>query len=143
MEDNAKTIAVATPRDTAAEDEKLVQDCLNGDEKAWNRLIDKYKRLIYSVPVKYGLSPDDAADVFAATPVQGVDEFAFVVALQEVHLQSVRCRPVADQAFDVGNRVAAVDLGLSGTEHIQVGTVQDQDAVAHGSAFLMVWPRIS
>jgi len=64
MEDNAKTIAVATPRDTAAEDEKLVQDCLNGDEKAWNRLIDKYKRLIYSVPVKYGLSPDDAADVF-------------------------------------------------------------------------------
>ena len=64
MEHNAKTIAVATPRDTAAEDEKLVQDCLNGDEKAWNRLIDKYKRLIYSVPVKYGLSPDDAADVF-------------------------------------------------------------------------------
>jgi RNA polymerase sigma factor (sigma-70 family) len=64
MEDNAKTIAVATPQDTAAEDEKLVQDCLNGDEKAWNRLIDKYKRLIYSVPVKYGLSPDDAADVF-------------------------------------------------------------------------------
>lgn len=64
MEDNAKTIAVAAPRDTAAEDEKLVQDCLNGDEKAWNRLIDKYKRLIYSVPVKYGLSPDDAADVF-------------------------------------------------------------------------------
>ena len=64
MEDNAKTIAVATPRDTAAEEEKLVQDCLNGDEKAWNRLIDKYKRLIYSVPVKYGLSPDDAADVF-------------------------------------------------------------------------------
>jgi RNA polymerase sigma factor (sigma-70 family) len=64
MEDNANTIAVATPRDTAAEDEKLVQDCLNGDEKAWNRLIDKYKRLIYSVPVKYRLSPDDAADVF-------------------------------------------------------------------------------
>jgi RNA polymerase sigma factor (sigma-70 family) len=64
MEDNAKTIAVATPRDTAAEDEKLVQDCLNGDEKAWNRLVDKYKRLIYSVPVKYRLSPDDAADVF-------------------------------------------------------------------------------
>src|SRR6185312_2413290 len=64
MEDNAKTIAVATPRDTAAEDEKLVQDCLNGDEKAWNRLIDKYKRLIYSVPVKYGFSPEDASDIF-------------------------------------------------------------------------------
>lgn len=64
MEDNANTIALATSRETAAEDEKLVQDCLNGDENAWNKLIDKYKRLIYSVPVKYGLSPDDAADIF-------------------------------------------------------------------------------
>jgi RNA polymerase sigma factor (sigma-70 family) len=64
MDDNAKTITISAPRETTAEDEKLVQDCLNGDEKAWNRLIDKYKRLIYSVPVKYGLSPDDAADIF-------------------------------------------------------------------------------
>lgn len=63
MDDNAK-IALATPRETSAEDEKLVQDCLNGDEKAWNRLIDKYKRLIYSVPVKYGFSPEDASDIF-------------------------------------------------------------------------------
>lgn len=64
MEDNAKTITISAPKETTAEDEKLVQDCLNGDEKAWNRLIDKYKRLIYSVPVKYGLAPDDAADIF-------------------------------------------------------------------------------
>jgi RNA polymerase sigma factor (sigma-70 family) len=64
MEDDAKTIAIAAPKETTAEDEKLVQDCLNGDEKAWNRLIDKYKRLIYSVPVKYGLKPDDAGDIF-------------------------------------------------------------------------------
>jgi RNA polymerase sigma factor (sigma-70 family) len=64
MENNAKTISLQTPKETSAEDEQLVQACLNGDEKAWNRLIDKYKRLIYSVPVKYGLSPDDASDIF-------------------------------------------------------------------------------
>lgn len=64
MEDNAKTISLQPPRETSAEDEQLVQACLNGDENAWNRLIDKYKRLIYSVPVKYGLGPDDAADIF-------------------------------------------------------------------------------
>jgi RNA polymerase sigma factor (sigma-70 family) len=64
MEDNAKTISLPNPRETSAEDEQLVQACLNGDEKAWNRLIDKYKRLIYSVPVKYGMSPDDASDIF-------------------------------------------------------------------------------
>jgi len=64
MDDNANSIQVETPREAAAEDEKLVQDCLRGDEKAWGRLIDKYKRLIYSVPVKYGFSPDDSADIF-------------------------------------------------------------------------------
>lgn len=64
MDDKANTIALPTKQDSAAEDEKLVQACLNGDENAWNRLIDKYKRLIYSVPVKYRLSPEDSADVF-------------------------------------------------------------------------------
>jgi RNA polymerase sigma factor (sigma-70 family) len=64
MDENSKTMTVPVSRDAAAEDEKLVQACLNGDENAWNRLIDKYKRLIYSVPVKYGLSPEDSADIF-------------------------------------------------------------------------------
>ena len=67
MDDNAKKSHNCFPLSreiVAAEDEKLVQACLAGDENAWNRLIDKYKRLIYSVPVKYGMSPDDAADIF-------------------------------------------------------------------------------
>jgi RNA polymerase sigma factor (sigma-70 family) len=44
----------------------LVSECLAGDDRAWAALIDKYKRLIYSVPVKYGLSPDESADIFQA-----------------------------------------------------------------------------
>jgi RNA polymerase sigma factor (sigma-70 family) len=64
MDDNAREIVLPTTRETAAEDERLVQECLGGDERAWNTLIDKYKRLIYSVPVKYGFSPDDAGDIF-------------------------------------------------------------------------------
>jgi RNA polymerase sigma factor (sigma-70 family) len=64
MDDNARSIQLEAPKETIAEDEKLVQDCLNGDEGAWSRLIDKYKRLIYSVPVKYGFPPEDAADIF-------------------------------------------------------------------------------
>ncbi len=64
MDDNAKEISLPTTRNTAAEDEKLVQECLAGDERAWTTLVDKYKRLIYSVPVKYGFSPDEAGDIF-------------------------------------------------------------------------------
>src|SRR5207253_4012442 len=48
-------------------DTLLVKECLAGSEEAWSLLIDKYKALIYSIPVKYGLSPQEAADVFQAT----------------------------------------------------------------------------
>lgn len=54
----------------ATSDVELVRRCLDGDEEAWNELIDKYKALIYSVPVKYGLQPQEAADVFQGTCVE-------------------------------------------------------------------------
>jgi len=51
-------------------DTRLVKECLTGNEQAWSLLIDKYKALIYSIPVKYGLPPQEAADVFQATCVE-------------------------------------------------------------------------
>lgn len=45
-------------------DERLVRECLAGDEDAWSRLIDRYRRFIFSIPIKYGFSRDDAAEVF-------------------------------------------------------------------------------
>jgi RNA polymerase sigma factor (sigma-70 family) len=43
---------------------RLVQECLKGSEHAWNGLVDRYKNLIYSIPLKYGAPPQDAADIF-------------------------------------------------------------------------------
>ncbi|MCU1241539.1 MAG: polymerase, sigma-24 subunit, subfamily [Candidatus Acidoferrum typicum] len=51
----------------AWDDTRLVKECLRGNEQAWSLLIDKYKALIYSIPVKYGLPPHEAADVFQVT----------------------------------------------------------------------------
>src|SRR5712692_1448832 len=48
-------------------DTRLVKECLSGNEEAWSLLIEKYKALIYSIPVKYGLPPQEAADVFQST----------------------------------------------------------------------------
>ena len=45
-------------------DNRLVHECLDGNDSAWAALIEKYKRLVGSIPAKYQLSPDDAADVF-------------------------------------------------------------------------------
>lgn len=51
-------------------EERLVKECLAGNEEAWSLLIEKYKALIYSIPVKYRLPPHEAADVFQATCVE-------------------------------------------------------------------------
>jgi len=46
-------------------DERLVSECLKRNEQAWSALIEKYKNLIYSIPIKLGLY-EDAADIFQA-----------------------------------------------------------------------------
>ena len=51
-------------------DTQLVRKCLSGSEEAWSLLIEKYKALIYSIPIKYGLPPHEAAEVFQATCVE-------------------------------------------------------------------------
>jgi RNA polymerase sigma factor (sigma-70 family) len=55
-------------------DARLVRECLDGSEEAWRALIFKYKNLIFSIPVKYGFSTDDATDVFQAVCLDMLSE---------------------------------------------------------------------
>lgn len=47
-------------------DARLVRECLAGSEEAWSAILKKYKRLIFSIPIKYRASREDAADIFQA-----------------------------------------------------------------------------
>ena len=57
-------------------DEVLVRECLLGNQQAWSDLIDKYKNLIFSIPVKYGLPAEDAADIFQAVCFTALEELS-------------------------------------------------------------------
>lgn len=61
-------------RRRGATDAQLVRACVGGDEQAWSALIDKYKNLIYSIPLKYGFSADEAADIFQAVCLELLSE---------------------------------------------------------------------
>jgi RNA polymerase sigma factor (sigma-70 family) len=50
--------------DSSWPDARLVRECLRGSDEAWAALLDKYKNLIFSIPVKQGIPRDAAADVF-------------------------------------------------------------------------------
>ncbi len=51
-------------------EERLIQECLKGNQEAWSALIHRYKNLIHSIPLKYGFSREDASDVFQQVCVQ-------------------------------------------------------------------------
>jgi RNA polymerase sigma factor (sigma-70 family) len=48
-------------------DRELIQACRKGDVGAWERVLEKYERLVFSIPLRYGVSRDDAADVAQLT----------------------------------------------------------------------------
>jgi RNA polymerase sigma factor (sigma-70 family) len=54
-------------------DERLIGLCLKGEQEAWSALIDKYKNLIYSIPIKLGIY-QDAADIFQSVCVDLLSE---------------------------------------------------------------------
>ena len=48
-------------------DHDLIRACCAGHAQAWERLLDKYERLVFSISLNYGLTTDDAADVTQIT----------------------------------------------------------------------------
>ena len=48
-------------------DRDLILACKKGQAWAWDRLVKKYERLVFSIPRSYGLSREDAADVSQTT----------------------------------------------------------------------------
>jgi RNA polymerase sigma factor (sigma-70 family) len=48
-------------------DHDLIRACHAGDGRAWERLLDRYERLVFSISLSYGLTTDDAADVTQIT----------------------------------------------------------------------------
>jgi RNA polymerase sigma factor (sigma-70 family) len=48
------------------DDAGLVALCLTGDATAWEELVGRYRRLVYSIPMRYGMGADASADVYQA-----------------------------------------------------------------------------
>ena len=59
-----ETAVVAASPYKRKTDPELVKMCLEGDGRAWEALIKRYRRYVYSIPVKFGFTPAEAADIF-------------------------------------------------------------------------------
>jgi len=57
-------------------DPQLIAACIAKEEWAWDVLVERYKRLVYSIALRAGLGQEDAADVF---------QTVFVRLLEHLH----------------------------------------------------------
>jgi RNA polymerase sigma factor (sigma-70 family) len=78
-------------RELAWTDERLLKECGKGNQAAWAALIDKYKNLIFSIPIKFGVPREDAADIFqsvCADMLSGLSQLREAKALPKWLMQT-------------------------------------------------------
>lgn len=68
--------AARSDYDALVSDAELVRECRDGKETAWQALIERYKNLIYSIPLKLGFSADDAEEIFQSVCLSLLAELA-------------------------------------------------------------------
>ena len=93
-------------------DADLIDACLEGDDKAWGSLVIRYKRLVYSVPTRWGLNADDSVDIFQSvwldcfrqlSTLRNVDRlqpWLIRVAVRKCHRLSQSSRARQEEPFD-------------------------------------------
>jgi RNA polymerase sigma factor (sigma-70 family) len=112
---------------TASADEKLVKDCLAGNDEAWAALIQKYKRLIYSIPFKYGASQDDSADIFQAVCFELFSELQNLRKVES--LRSWIITVTVHKAFHWKKQQRPQDVEIDGMESDAAEPIQPGDAI--------------
>lgn len=106
-------------------DVQLIQGCLEGSEQAWSSLIDRYKNLIFSIPIKMFISQDDAADIFQAVCLDLLTQLPKLrnpLALPRWLVQVTSHKCVRWKAN--GDRYVS-----SGTEHCEEGSCSDREKI--------------
>ena len=58
-----KTETKFTAKSLVSDDTALIKACRLGDETAWNELVERYQRLVFTIPRRSGLSESQAADI--------------------------------------------------------------------------------
>jgi RNA polymerase sigma factor (sigma-70 family) len=110
-------------------DRDLILDCRNGDLGAWQCLLDRYERLVFSVPRRYGLSREDAADITQLTFTilfQSIDTLsedstlgAWLTTVARRHTWRRLDRKRREEAGWYGNSSEQILLAETGTEDVE------------------------
>ena len=116
-------------------DPELVGLCLKGDSRAWETLILRYRRLIYSIPVKFNFGTADASDVFQAVCLKLIEHLHELkdeskVSAWLITTTTRQCIHVRAQRIRESSREEELEEPVDGgvnVEEIQIQTQEQQN----------------
>jgi RNA polymerase sigma factor (sigma-70 family) len=137
-------MGIRTKTAAAWDDARLVQECLSGNEEAWSHLIEKYKRLIYSIPVKYELPPHDAADIFQSTCLELLTRLAELRKpgalpkwlMQVAHHQCMRLKLQAQRVVSRDGQPQLPEPEIPAIAETMAGQIQEEQILREAIAGL-------
>jgi RNA polymerase sigma factor (sigma-70 family) len=106
-------------------DEHLIHECLNGNGQAWSALIDRYKNLVFSIPVKYGFSPDDATEIFQTVCLTLLRELGQIRERRALAAWLIRTTAHACKRFR-RDRQKYIDGKIDENMHVETGQLPDE-----------------
>jgi RNA polymerase sigma factor (sigma-70 family) len=97
-------------------DPTLLARCRSGDSTAWSQLVERYRRLVWSVIAKHRMRPEEAEDIFQhvfTTLISHIDSINDENGLASwiVTTTKRRCWRVSGQARQAAERNRSLDAG--------------------------------
>ena len=99
-------------------DPELIQACLQGDGDAWEALVNRYKRLIYSIPYKFGLQREDAMEIFQSVWLDCFQELHFLKDVDRLQAWLIRIAVRKCYRFRERDRAAPATVEIMETDHL-------------------------
>ena len=111
------------------DDAALIQSCRNGDESAWNELVERYQRLVFTIPRRAGLSESQSADILQEvflTLFQKLDELENPSKIRAWLVSTAKFKTWGVVRKEKGNYSPATDEEL---EH-ELNSLEDDSPLA-------------
>ena len=99
-------------------DAELIRACLDGDGEAWEILVNRYRRLIYSIPFKWGLQREDASEIFQAVWLDCFQELNSLRDVDRLQAWLVRIAVRKCYRFKKNKLSRPEDLEIIETDHV-------------------------
>ncbi len=119
------------PDYAALTDPELISACLDrNDHQAWETLVYRYQRLMYSIPLQYGLTENEAGEVFQTVCLLLLENLAYLRQRDRLGgWLAVTTRRAAWRAIRQLRKTATVNLDFELFEERSGGEVPLEEAV--------------